>query len=424
MTKTATDIKIGFEDFTLDNGLRCIMHRDNNNPVVSVTVGYDVGSKDENRGNFGIAHLFEHMMFQGSENVAKNEHFGYVMKCGGSCNAFTMQDATVYFDTLPSNNLETALWLESDRMNSLDITHENLENQKSVVLEEKKQVFDNAPYGNLFNDIFGNLFTGLGYEHSVIGAEEDIRSFTVEGALEFHNKYYSPCNAILVVSGDIDCADAEAMIRKYFSGLRTKCDIPRKENIISILSENKVINRKDNIQLPAINVCYQIPKAGTREAYALEYFSEILGNSESSRLHRKFVYEKQMLKAIRLSNFTLRDAGALVIRAYVNPGFDVDKVRQEIMHEVDRFMDEGCTVEEFERVRNGLEFGATAKHLKVQNIAVETIFNMLYFNDALRINEETERYLAVEMAEVTETAHKYLSGNNLIVNYTPKNGSN
>jgi predicted Zn-dependent peptidase len=401
------------------------MHRDNNNPVVSVTVGYDVGSKDENKGNFGIAHLFEHMMFQGSANVAKNEHFGYVMKCGGSCNAFTMQDATVYFDTLPSNNLETALWLESDRMNSLDITHENLENQKSVVLEEKKQVFDNAPYGNLFNDIFSNLFAGSGYEHSVIGTEEDIRSFTVDGALEFHNKYYSPCNAILVVSGDIDCAEAEAMIRKYFSGLRTKCDIPRKENIISPLPENKVINRKDNIQLPAINVCYQIPKAGTREAYALEYFSEILGNSESSRLHRKFVYEKQMLKAIRLSNFTLRDAGALVIRAYVNPGFDVDKVRQEIMHEVDRFMDEGCTLEEFEKVRNGLEFGATAKHLKVQNIAVETIFNMIYFNDALRINEETERYLAVERAEVTETAQRYLdNSNNLIVNYTPRNGSN
>lgn len=416
-------MKILFEEFRLDNGLHCIMHRNNSNPIVSVTVGYDVGSKDEPAGSYGIAHLFEHMMFQGSQNIAKNEHFGHVLRSGGSCNAFTMQDATVYFDTLPSNNLETGLWLESDRMNSLDITPENLENQKSVVLEEKKQVFDNAPYGNMFNDIFRNLFRGSGYEHSVIGTVEDITSFTVEGALEFHRKFYSPCNAVLVIAGDIDYGSTEKLVRKYFGGLRKKCDIPKQNNVISKLEKSVAEDHKDNIQLPAVNICYQIPKAGTHESYSLEFFSEILGNSESSRLHKKYVYDKKLLKAVMISNLPLKDAGALIIRAYVNPGVDVDAVREEIMNDVSCFIEENCSDREFEKVRNGLEFGASAKHLKVQNIAVETVFNQLYFNDAARINDETERYLSVSKNDITDAASKYIrNSNHVLINYLPANG--
>ncbi len=400
------------------------MHKDNSNPIVSVTVGYKVGSKDERKGLHGIAHLFEHMMFQGSENVKKNEHFGHVLRSGGSCNAFTMQDATVYFETLPSNGLETALWLESDRMNSLNITEENLENQKSVVLEEKKQVFDNAPYGNMFNDVFRNLFPGSGYEHSVIGTVEDITSFTVEGAVDFHSTFYSPCNSVLVVAGDIDYGVTEKLVRKYFEGLRRKCDIPRRPNEIVPVEENIVEVHYDNIQLPAINICYQIPAAGSHEVYVLDYFSEIMANSESSRLYKKFVYEEKLVRSLGIMNYPLANSGALMIKAYVNPGIDLNSVREKIMNEVKLFVVDGCSDREFEKVRNSLEFSSVAKHLKVQNIAVETVFNHLNFENAMRINEESERYLSVSKYEMQKVVEKYITeANSVVIDYLPANGT-
>ncbi|MEO8666772.1 MAG: pitrilysin family protein, partial [Ignavibacteria bacterium] len=213
---------IDFREFDLPNGLHCILYKDNKNPIVNVTVGYKVGSKDEDENKKGIAHLFEHMMFQGSDNIQKNEHFKYVMKSGGICNAFTMQDVTVYYDLMPSNNLEMSLWLESERMNSLNISEDNLLNQKNVVIEEKKQVHDNAPYGTTFKNVFANVFRGSGYESAIIGEIEDIQSFSVKEATDFHNSYYSPENSVLIVAGDIDYDTAEKLIRKYFADIKVK----------------------------------------------------------------------------------------------------------------------------------------------------------------------------------------------------------
>jgi len=414
---------ISFEEFTLENGLHCIMYKDNSNPIVSITAGYKVGSKDEKKGFHGIAHLFEHMMFQGSENVKKNEHFGHILRLGGSCNAFTMQDVTVYFDTLPSNNLETGLWLESDRMNLLDISEENLENQKNVVLEEKKQVFDNAPYGNMFNDIFRNLFSGSGYEHSIIGSEEDIRSFTVKGASDFHRMFYSPCNAVLVIAGDIEYENTEKLVRKYFGGLGRRCEIERSPNVFVPLERNIVEDHYDYIQLPAVNICYQIPGMGSHEQYTFEYFSEIMANSESSRLHKKFVYDEKLVKSIRIMNYSIEDKGALIIRAYVNPGIDITEVRSRIMSEIEIFANEGCTDSEFEKVRNGLEFASIAKHLRIQSIAIETVFNQLYFGNPMMINEVTDKFLSVRKEELQNKVKEYvLHANSVVINYLPING--
>lgn len=412
--------KIQFREFVLANGLHCIMHCDKSNPIVSVTVGYKVGSKDEPKGYHGVAHLFEHMMFQGSENIRKNEHFGHVLRVGGSCNAFTMQDATVYFETLTSSGLETGLWLESDRMNSLDISRENLENQKSVVLEEKKQVFDNAPYGNMYNHIFELIFKGSGYEHSIIGKEEDLRSFTVEGAREFHSKFYSPCNAVLVIAGDIDYAETEKLVTKYFGGLRHKCDIPRLDNVISPVSAGIRKDYYDNIQLPAINMCYQIPGAGSDADEKLDFFADIMGNSESSRLYKRFVYHEKRAQAFNVSRYPLSDSGIFMIRAYVNPGVDVELLRNDIHGELVKFTNEGCTEHEFEKIRNSLEFASIARHLKIQNIAIETVFNHLMFKDADRINRDTERYLEVKKDDIAETAREYVTeAKCVVVNYLP-----
>ncbi len=426
-TGSNTDIivsakKIDFKEYDLPNGLHCILYKDNKNPVVNVTVGYKVGSKDEEDDKKGIAHLFEHLMFQGSANVPKNEHFNHVMKSGGVCNAFTMNDATVYYDMMPANNLETALWLESDRMNSLDLTEENLTNQKNVVIEEKKQVFDNAPYGTTVQNIFKNVFQGSGYETSVIGEAEDIRSFTVNEALNFHNSFYSPGNSVLLVSGDFEYPDAEKLISKYFGGIKKDSVIDRKKNIIKELDKDIELEVYDNVQLPVLNLCYQIPEAGAPETYAFEYLTEVLANNKSSRLYKKLVYEKQLLKSITAGKYILEDKGILIISAMLNPGVSAEEIKNEIFSAIKELGENGCTDDEFQMIKNQIEFQNTFKYLKVQKISIETIFNYLYFKDISRINDEIRKYLSVTKQDVINIVDKYMiKRNKLILTYLPKN---
>ena len=413
--------KIDFKEYDLPNGLHCILYKDDKNPVVNVTVGYKIGSKDEEPDKKGIAHLFEHLMFQGSANVPKNEHFNHVMKSGGVCNAFTMNDATVYYDMMPANNLETALWLESDRMNSLDLTEENLTNQKNVVIEEKKQVFDNAPYGTTVQNIFKNVFPGSGYETSVIGEAEDIRSFTVNEALKFHNSYYSPENSVLLVSGDFEYSDAENLISKYFSSIRKDSKIDRKKNHIKELDKDIELEVHDNVQLPVLNICYQIPKAGSPETYAFEYLTEVLANNKSSRLYKKLVYEKQLLKSITAGKYILEDKGILIISAMLNPGVSAEEIKNEIFSAIKELAENGCTDDEFQMIKNQIEFHNTFKYLKVQKISIETIFNYLYFKDVSRINDEIRKYLSVAKQDVINIVNEYiLKSNKLILTYLPK----
>jgi len=413
--------KIDFKEYDLPNGLHCILYKDNKNPVVNVTVGYKVGSKDEEADKKGIAHLFEHLMFQGSANVPKNEHFNHVMKSGGVCNAFTMNDATVYYDMMPANNLETALWLESDRMNSLDLTEENLTNQKNVVIEEKKQVFDNAPYGTTVQNIFKNVFQGSGYETSVIGEAEDIRSFTVNEALNFHNSYYSPGNSVLLVSGDFEYPDAEKLISKYFGGIKKDSVIDRKKNNIKELDKDIELEVYDNVQLPVLNLCYQIPEAGATETYAFEYLTEVLANNKSSRLYKKLVYEKQLVKSITAGKYILEDKGILIISAMLNPGVSAEEIKNEIFSAIKELGENGCTDDEFQMIKNQIEFQNTFKYLKVQKISIETIFNYLYFKDISRINDEIRKYLSVTKQDVINIVNEYMiKRNKLILTYLPK----
>lgn len=410
-----------FKEYDLPNGLHCVLFRDNKNPIVNVTVGYKVGSKDETANKKGLAHLFEHLMFQGSENVPKNEHFQHIMKSGGVCNAFTMTDATVYYDTMPSCNLETALWLESDRMNSLNLTVENLENQKSVVIEEKKQVFDNAPYGTALEYIFANVFRGSGYESTTIGITEDIKSFTVKDAVDFHNVYYSPHNAVLLISGDFEYANAEKLISKYFSGIKKDFNLNRKKNVVNEIEKDIAIEVPDNVQLPVINICYQVPENGAADDYSLEYFMEVLANNKSSRLYKKLVYEKQLLKSISASKFAMEDKGLLLISAMINPGVSIENIKDEIFLAVKELGEEGCTDDEFRMIKNQIEFRNTYKYLKIQNISIETIFNYLYFKNVDRINDEISKFLKVTKQDVINSVNDFiLNKNKFILTYLPK----
>jgi len=413
--------KIEFNEFELPNGLHCVLHRDINNPLVNVTIGYKVGSKDELPGKQGIAHLFEHMMFQGSRNVKKNEHFQYVMQSGGTCNAFTMHDATVYYDQMPANTLEMALWLESDRMNSLDISEENLSNQKSVVIEEKKQVYENAPYGSMTHNIFCNIFKNSGYESSVIGEAEDINSFSVKEATDFHDYFYSPKNSVLIIAGDIEIEKTKDIINKYFSGINKNGVIQRVKNVILPVEKEIEIEVQDNVQLTMLNICYQIPGAGTKGDYVFEYFCEIIANNKSSRLYKKLVYEKKLLKSVRALKYCLEDRGVLILRAMLNPGVSVDEIRSEIFNCLNELSEKGCSDEEFEKIKNQLEFHNTIEFLKIQNIAVETAFNYMFHKDVSRFNESIHKFLAVSKEDLRDHVKNYITGKNkLVLTYLPK----
>lgn len=402
--------KIDLKEFKLPNGLQCYLYKDNFNPIINLSIGYKVGSKDEVPNKRGLAHFFEHMMFQGSENVKKNEHFENVLKSGGVCNAFTMFDGTIYYDVMPSNNLETTLWLESDRMISLNITEENMANQKKVVIEEKKQVTENVSYGTTNENIFKNVFKDSGYEIPIIGEADDINSFTVEEAKKFHEKYYSPGNAVLMISGDIDYDNAEKLVTKYFSGIFKNNNIQRKKNVINEMTEDISMEVYDNVQLPVLNLCYLIPETGSMENYPLDYLIEIMASGKSSRLYRKLVYEQKLVKSVKMFPITLEDAGVLIIKTMINPGTDVNEVEKVIYNELGLFASNGITDEEFEKVRNMIEFQFTAKYQKIENVSLETLLNYLYHKDVDRINNEVENYLAVTKQDVQNSVE------NLILN--------
>ncbi len=422
---TFHDHFLDFTEFTLPNDLHCILYKNNKLPIVNLTIGYNVGSKNEKENKKGIAHLFEHLMFQGSEHVKKNEHFTNIIKSGGTCNAFTMQDATVYFDIIPSHNLDMALWLEADRMNSLDLTEENLANQKSVVIEERKQRFENAPYGSLMANIFGYLFRNSPYDTSVIGEVDDINSFTVKEALEFHGNYYSPGNSVLIITGDIDISRAEESINKYFSHINKINRYKEPEIEIKPVKESENINIYDNVNLPLLCLAYQIPKSGSDEEYSLEYFTEIIANNKSSRLYKKLVYEKQMISSVKAMKLPLKDSGVLFFQAMINPGIDPAEVKKEIEDSINEFSEKGCSDNEFETIKNQLEFQNTAKILKLINISLSSVFSYLYFRDVERLNSEINKYLSVTKKNVTDSVKKYLTGRNKItLNYLPMNFKN
>lgn len=412
---------IDFIEFKLDNGLHCILHKDNANPIVNITVGYRVGSRDELPGKKGVAHLFEHLMFQGSANVKKGDHFDFIQRAGGNCNAFTNQDMTVYYENLPSNHLETGLWLESDRMNSIDLSEENILNQKNVVIQEKMQNYDNAPYGTSFINILKNMLKGSSYEVATIGFEDDIRSFLKSEAEDFHFKYYSPANASLIISGDIDYSESEKLINKYFGSIKKGGPVSRLFNEPEIMKSDirQVVN--DNITLPVLYICFPIPEAGSNEDYTLEYFTSILANNRSSRLYKNLVYERKLIKEIHASKYQLQHSGVFLFTVVAYPGGDLIAIEKEILSEVNYFVKNGIKDEEYTKIRNKLDYGFNLRLFTMQNINRDLFEHWFYFNDAGRINNEIDRYMKVKKEDVIDSVSKYLTdAPKLFLTYLPK----
>ena len=401
------------EKYTLENGLRVMLNPDDSAPVVSVAVYYDVGSRNERKGRDGFAHLFEHIMFQGSENVAKSEHFQLISKAGGTMNGTTGSQRTNYYDVLPADQLPLAIWLESDRMKSLKITQENLENQRAVVLEEKRQRYDNQPYGQIFDLLSEMVYSNFANSHSTIGSNEDLNAANLEDVAEFFRIYYAPNNAVLCVSGSFEIDEAKSLIEKYFSTIPSQ---PKPVQVdVSEPVEVAVKQRtwEDKLApLPAFLIGWKVPPRRTKDFYALYLAGKLLYEGESSRLYQKLVKGEESV--LQLFGFTdeRRGPSMAVIGAIPKPDQDVKHIRQVIFDEISELSNNGVSVEEMEKLHNQLLNDEIRQRQSSISRAKQIAEYALYDNEPELVNTELENYLQVTADEIKSAVRKYLNTEN------------
>ena len=406
---------IEFKEFDLDNGLHVILHKDNTNPIVSVDIWYHVGAKDEDPGRTGFAHLFEHMMFQGSSNVGKTDHFNYIQNAGGTVNGTTNQDRTNYFETAPSNQLELLLWLESDRMSTLQVTQENFDNQREVVKEEKRQRYDNVPYGSRWGEMMKRLFKGQTYEWIPIGSMDDLNSADLNYAQEFYRKYYSPDNAVIVVSGDIDYDEAGRLVKKYFSDLKPANTVKKKyPEVIFNQGEVKDVIY-DNVQLPAVYIGYKIPGTTDKDIHALEMLSMILGDGRSSRIYRDIVYDKKNAKSAGSFIWDNEVGGMFIVVATGFKNTNTDSLINDITEIVNSVGTEPVNDTELEKVKNSVENDYINRMQTILGKADMLANYWTFHKNTDLINTSINDYLGVTKEDILNAAKKYLNSNNRVV---------
>jgi len=408
---------ISVQRVTLENGMRVVLNVDHTVPTVAVAIYYDVGSRNEERGRSGFAHLFEHMMFQGSANVDKGQHFSLVMNRGGSMNGTTGEDRTNYFETLPSNELALGLFLEADRMRSLRITQENFDNQRATVIEERRQRVDNQPYAPSMlriNELaYGSYWP---YSHSTIGEVQDLENAPLEAVRQFHAAYYAPNNAVLSISGDFEPAAAMALVNQYFES------IPRHERPAYEPGEQapQTAERRETMhdalaELPAFHIAYHIPPARSADHYALELLSIILGDGESSRLYQKLVKEDELCQDVQVSTDDRRGPDLFSFWGLMARGHEPAEAQALIFAELERVAQRGITARELEKAQNRMNsafvFGLQSNLQRARNLAE---FEM-YFGDAGLLQAELARYTAVTAEDVKRVAGSYFAATNRTV---------
>ena len=410
--------KIEFERFKLDNGLTVILHEDHSTPIVVVSVMYHVGSKNEKPDRTGFAHFFEHLLFEGSENIGRGEYDDYVSNAGGQLNAFTSQDVTFYFQTMPSNQLALALWLESERMLHAKVEKVGIETQREVVKEEKRMSYDNRPYGKFAFSIFDLAYDVHPYQWLPIGSMEHLNAATEEDYVNFYKDFYVPNNAVLSIAGDIKPEEAKKLIEKYFSTIPKKeGPIYRPNQVEPPLNGEKVDTTFDNIQLPAIAYGFHVPPMGTDDYYALDMLSTLLSGGQSSRLYKSLVDEKQL--AIQTGNFSyqLEGPGLSIAFGIANLGVDLDDVGHAIEEEIEKVKKELIGEKEFQKLRNQKENDIVSSNSTMYGIALSLANYETLYGDANRINTELEKYLAVTRQDIQRVAKKYFDKNNRVKLY-------
>lgn len=417
-TLTNAQNRIDFTEYDLDNGLHVILHKDNSTPIVAVTISYHVGSKNENPERTGFAHFFEHLMFEGSENIGRSEFDKIAMNAGASLNANTSFDRTFYYLLLPSNQLELGLWMESERLLHLRIDSIGVETQRSVVKEERKQSYDNRPYGTLMEKTFSTAFKEHPYRWMPIGSAESINNATLEEFMEFHSIFYVPNNATLSIAGDIDVESTKKLVQKYFGDIpRGTKEIYRPDIVEPVKTAEVRDTIYDNIQLPAVVQAYHIPAKGTPDYYALSMLTTLLSDGESSRMTKSIVDKQQKAMFVAAFPFALEDPGLFLVFGIVNSGVAPDDFENAINEEIAKTQQEELSDREFEKLRNKVENDFISRNSTMAGIAESLSDYHMYFGDANLINTEIDRYLAVTKADIKRVANQYLTKENRVVLY-------
>jgi zinc protease len=419
-------LDLKYEKFVLDNGLEVILYKDNSIPSVAVNLWYKVGSANEKPGKTGLAHLFEHMMFQGSLHVPKEMHFKYIQEAGGTLNGTTNTDRTNYFETLPSPALELALWLESDRMGFLlpALTQEKLDNQREVVMNERLQRYDNQPYGRAWEILFSNLFPeNHPYHWPTIGWAEDIKNYTLDDVRSFFETYYAPNNASLVIAGDIDYDKAAKAAEKYFSEIKPYPEIP-KVNVPSFeLTENKYIVHEDNVRLPRIYLMWKTAPLYKEDDAKLDALSDALSSSKNSRLYKTLIFDKQIALDSFAFQYSGHYEGIFIIVATARPGVSLDELKKLIFAEIEKIFSEGITNAELEKAKNTIisdniyalqNISGVANQLNNYNCTLGEPNSFIY---------DINRYEKLTPEDVRKATVKYLSEPYVELRIVPKNGN-
>jgi len=401
------------QKFELPNGLKIVLAEDRSRPVTNLQVWYHVGSKDEKTGRTGFAHLFEHLMFRGSKNVGPEEHMRLVRELGGQLNAYTSFDQTVYWQTFPSNYLERIIWMEADRMASLDVSQANFTKEREVVKEERRMRYENPPYGLLFEDVFAKTYTTYPYKHMPIGSMEDLNKASIQDVQDFHSLYYVPNNATLVAVGDFDAKEAYALIAKHFTAIPKGKPIPRvtaTEPAQTAARESTV--KYKNAPLEAVVTAYHLPPMGHPDAYALEIASSILSAGQSSRLYKRLVYDEQSAVAAQGQSFFLEGPSVFFGFAVANQGKNIKEVATSLEYTFSEISEKPVTDEELTKAKNQTIAGFIIGREGVQAKADYLGRCAVLLNDADRYNNELENYRKVTAADVLRVAKKYLAKSN------------
>lgn len=416
--------QIKFDEYTLPNGLHVILHQDNSAPVVTTGVMYHVGSKDEQVGKTGFAHFFEHLLFEGTENIKRGEWFKIVSSHGGSNNANTTTDRTYYYETFPSNNLELGLWMESDRLRQPVINQIGVDTQKEVVKEEKRSRLDNQPYGRFSygEAINPHVFKKHPYRWSVIGSFEDLSNAKLDDFKHFSKTFYVPNNAVLVVAGDFRTDEAKKLIEKYFGVIPKGKDVEKtvvKEDPIT--KEIRATEYDSNIQIPLLAINYRTADNKSKDAYALEMLSNYLTGGKSSVLYKKYVDEKKEALQIFAFNRQMEDYGIYSIGVLPQGDVPLDKLENDLQQDIEKVQTDLISEEDYQKILNTIENDFVASKSGVQNIAHALADAYMLGGNTNNINEELKIYQSVSREDIRNVAKKYLNKNQrVIVNYLPE----
>ncbi|MGR7812675.1 M16 family metallopeptidase [Lacinutrix undariae] len=417
--------KVEFEEYDLDNGMHVILHQDNSAPVVTTSVMYHVGAKDENPERTGFAHFFEHLLFEGTENIGRGEFMKIIPANGGKFNANTSDDRTYYYEVFPSNNLELGLWLESERLLHPVINQIGVDTQNEVVKEEKRMRVDNAPYGRFLEYVKANLFKNHPYRWTTIGKMDHLDAATLEEFQAFNKKFYVPNNAVLVVAGDFQKPEVKKMIEDYFGPIPRGADVVRNLAKEEPITETMHVKEYDaNIQIPALIAAYRTPSYKDRDSYVLEMISTYLSGGKSSKLYKKLVDEKKMALQVGAFNFSQEDYSAYILFGMPMGETTLDELTAEIDEEIVNLQTELISERDHQKLLNQFENNFVSSNSSVEGIASSLATYYMLHDDVNLINNEIEIYRSITREDIQNVAKKYLNPNQrLLLEYLPEEKS-